>query len=209
MRGSRKGRRGGKDEGGKDDSEIAWSRFPKKETAHLVPKKRIKIKGRKDAHLCLRGRARSESRGRRRAALVRELLGAWTRVRAFEEAAFVAELKKRVSIQEKRREERSTNDVPWAQQLKHLRLTRSLSFVAALSVCTTCITPAPPPLPCGGAIGALRVVPGRVEVGVSVAGRRGWWSQRGRRGRVSRGGVHLHDVGFARMVGGDSAFVGD
>jgi hypothetical protein len=48
------------------------------------------------------------------------------------------------------------------QQLKHLRLTRSLGFVAASSVYTTSIpAPPPPPPPWGGAIGALRMVPGR------------------------------------------------
>jgi hypothetical protein len=39
MHGSLKGRRDEKDEGGKDDSEIVWPRFPKKEIAHLPPKK--------------------------------------------------------------------------------------------------------------------------------------------------------------------------
>lgn len=55
------------------------------------------------------------------------------------------------------------------QQLKHLLRTRSLSFVAASSVCTTWMTPPGPAPggpccgcggPCGGAMGALRIVPG-------------------------------------------------
>jgi hypothetical protein len=56
-------------------------------------RKEKKRKEKKRTYLSLRGRARAAGGGRKRPALVGELLRAGTRVRALEKAAFVAQLR--------------------------------------------------------------------------------------------------------------------
>lgn len=104
--------------------------------------------GRRDA-LAATGRgAALEGGGREWAALVRELLWPRAGVGAFEEAALVAELRVVELGRVEEEEEGARTTLPGdklerrqvlvsvVQQLKHLLLTRSLSLVAASSVCT-------------------------------------------------------------------------
>lgn len=90
--------------------------------------------------------ATSEGRGGERAALVGELLWAGTRVRALKQTTLVAQLgnseyevktknKRHTTLPGLRLDLRQV-EVSVVQQLKHLRRTRSLSFVAASSVWT-------------------------------------------------------------------------
>jgi hypothetical protein len=128
------------------------------------------------AHLG-RGRARAKRRRRQRAALMRELLRPGTRVRALEQSTLVAQLEypsySLAHKQKKIGKGRTTLPglkllllhvlVSVVQQLKHRLRTRSLSFIAASSVCITGIPPTPaPPAPASPCdiCGALNTVPG-------------------------------------------------
>jgi hypothetical protein len=94
--------------------ETKCSNNPKKE---IVPKRARKKKGRRsargrDAYLSLRRRTRAKSRGRERAAPVRELLRTRARVGALKEAAFLAQLRVVVSKGEEGGRRNATYHLP-------------------------------------------------------------------------------------------------